>query len=126
MDLKCFRRAYFIYSLQASVAEDHPDAVALLAKCQAAQDIVSQIASEKKDTKAARDTFVALKSEYFTLTGQQAKLVKESKAKAEVVDGAEVVSKKLASYCLDIISSVYFCNSILAHCEFSFSSDILI
>ncbi len=85
--------------MQATVAEDHPDALALLAKTQEAQNAVSQLSLEKKDQetiKAARKAMLDFKEQYKTLTGHYPKLEivkKEKPAEATPAEG-EVISKR--------------------------------
>ncbi len=85
---------------QALVPDDHPDALALLGKAQAAQNTLSALSVEKKDAdqvRAAREAMLALKEEYKKLTGHYPKLEivkKEKGAEAPEEEGGEAMSKR--------------------------------
>jgi pyruvate/2-oxoglutarate dehydrogenase complex dihydrolipoamide acyltransferase (E2) component len=94
------------------VGDDHPDAVALLAKVQAAQNQVSALAQDKSSSqeavKAAREALLQLKEEYHKLTGHNPKLeiVKKDKpaaapaaaATATAGEGGEAISKRCTGW----------------------------
>jgi hypothetical protein len=87
----------------ATVGEDQPQALALFAQAQEAQNTLSQLSSDRKDPaviKAARDAMLKLKEDYKTLTGHYPKLEiakKEKPAAAAAAEG-ETISKRFSPH----------------------------
>lgn len=87
----------------ATVGEDHPEAKALLAKTQDAQNALSQLSVERKDQatiKAARDAMLQLKEAYKTLTGHFPKLELVKKEKPAAAEGATADGEAISKRCL--------------------------